>query len=477
MIQNKSPISFSTPVVYPNPTTFGQKFSNFANCSLYLGGRIAYVISPKENIAEVRKESMSFWKTALKISLFVLSAGLIPLVMVIAKAICRRSPKFYQVTKSPKMKPHPHTPSALNHSTDEKKPLKKFATSLIEKFQPPKDEKLKFKFEDKKYLCSKDTHGDTIIQQVNKTLGRGGGAKVTELIDTSAQKRTALKVATSKKLPKEAVYDSAKVEEAEKDLKYEVETLNFLNAKESTIGIQKSPLSPVFKITKTYPSRSKTRHAIEEEVYDGSLDKLEVSTIKDLNVQLSIIYQIAKGVQYFRDKGIVHSDIKPANIFYKNDGNGYRVDIGDFGSSWKKGQFRGLAVTPKYSNASDVSQITNSITEAGQFLSGKKLDIYCLGTTFKELLFGPVTRLRRTVKNRLEERMKKRKIDPKSINTFFVTLERMVMNDSHSFFERLTSKENKRPSIQEVVDAIAVVYEETLPKGIQTSKVYSTIPN
>ncbi|MEO0156158.1 MAG: serine/threonine-protein kinase [candidate division WOR-3 bacterium] len=127
----------------------------------------------------------------------------------------------------------------------------------------------------------------------------------------------------------------------------------------------------------------------EEEVYFIAMEYVDGKSLKDLlnqvkfipqEIALGIILEIAKGLGYAHQKGIVHRDMKPANILIGYDGC---VKIADFGLA----------------QAQDLTTITvtGAIVGTPAYMSpeqaaGKKVDnrsdIFSLGVVFYEMLTG-----------------------------------------------------------------------------------------
>lgn len=52
---------------------------------------------------------------------------------------------------------------------------------------------------------------------------------------------------------------------------------------------------------------------------------------------LSILRQAAEGLQVAHDRGIVHRDVKPANLLVEREGGAMKIMVTDFGIAWGKG--------------------------------------------------------------------------------------------------------------------------------------------
>jgi len=113
---------------------------------------------------------------------------------------------------------------------------------------------------------------------------------------------------------------------------------------------------------------------IETEFCEGHVEK----GIKTIQEAISIVYDVAKGLQYAHNKNIIHGDVKISNILIKNGVN----KISDWGLSKSKiGDSVTLSgATPSYAAPEQISR------EFGK--ADERTDIYQLGNVFYELLTG-----------------------------------------------------------------------------------------
>ncbi|MFH1132843.1 MAG: serine/threonine-protein kinase [Pseudomonadota bacterium] len=103
-----------------------------------------------------------------------------------------------------------------------------------------------------------------------------------------------------------------------------------------------------------------------------------------LDVVLGILHQVAHGLQAVHEQGIVHRDVKPANMLV---GPRFRVAIADFGlveTIDQPGMAQSLAGTPLYLAPELISQ--KALPEKLRHSS----DIYALGISTYEMLTGNV---------------------------------------------------------------------------------------
>ncbi len=92
------------------------------------------------------------------------------------------------------------------------------------------------------------------------------------------------------------------------------------------------------------------------------------------------IRELAKGLGYLHDRGIVHRDMKPGNIFYEE---GY-VKIGDYGLA------KFISVSQHSAQTASVGTVHYMAPEVGSGHYQRGIDIYALGVILYEMLLGRV---------------------------------------------------------------------------------------
>jgi len=114
----------------------------------------------------------------------------------------------------------------------------------------------------------------------------------------------------------------------------------------------------------------------------GSLSTLVKSGL-ELNEALPIIEDIASALDFAHSKGIIHRDVKPENIMFRDN---HSAVLTDFGIAKRKDASDGMTVagavmgTPKYMSPEQIG---------GKELDGR-CDIYALGIMFFEMLMKEV---------------------------------------------------------------------------------------
>jgi serine/threonine protein kinase len=120
---------------------------------------------------------------------------------------------------------------------------------------------------------------------------------------------------------------------------------------------------------------------------------------------LKILIQVCKGLCYAHEHGIVHQDIKPANIFLQS---GDRVRIVDFGLACPTGSEdeEDLVGTPHYMAPEQID---------GEPVD-QRTDVYSLGITAYEMATGQRPFLHKNVQDILNAHREQPIPDPRSIN-------------------------------------------------------------
>ena len=131
---------------------------------------------------------------------------------------------------------------------------------------------------------------------------------------------------------------------------------------------------------------------------------LKRSGILSFTKTMDILEQTCAGLQYAHQKGIVHHDIKPANIFVRNDGQSKILDFGlAFSMEEGASSFKG---TIEYSAPEQIKGLKTD----------KRVDIYTLGLTAYEMVTGQRPWKTDDISESVKLRIKEDIPDPVEIN-------------------------------------------------------------
>ena len=149
-------------------------------------------------------------------------------------------------------------------------------------------------------------------------------------------------------------------------------SLNFHQEAKTIANLNNEHIIKVYDIEK----RFKTIFIIMEHLEGTSLREriIETGKIPEKEV-VDILVKICRGLKYAHQRGLVHQDIKPGNIFLLPDGG---VKILDFGLACPCGSENSLLGTPYYMSPEQVEC---------EPVDGRS-DIYSLGLTAYEMLAG-----------------------------------------------------------------------------------------
>ncbi len=116
-------------------------------------------------------------------------------------------------------------------------------------------------------------------------------------------------------------------------------------------------------------------------------DELQAQSLLPLDRTLAILEQIASALDYAHQRGVVHRDVKPANILLEREGDHLRVKLTDFGLA------RSLEASPQLTQT--LSIMGTPAYMAPEQLDARKrgditgaTDVYALGVVTYEMLCG-----------------------------------------------------------------------------------------
>lgn len=97
--------------------------------------------------------------------------------------------------------------------------------------------------------------------------------------------------------------------------------------------------------------------------------------------RLGLLLQACEALQAAHARGLVHLDLKPANLLLEPAGRGFRVRVTDFGLAGRTGDaFQGRAGTPPYASPEQF--------QGGSHVLGPACDVYALGVLLHLVLTG-----------------------------------------------------------------------------------------
>ena len=204
--------------------------------------------------------------------------------------------------------------------------------------------------------------------QVNGLIGRGGMAEVYKAWNVDLHREEALKV-----LPPQMTFDPSFVE-------------RFLKEARTAASLRHAHIATIYMVSPVTESRP---YFAMELVQGGDLaGLLHRQGSLPLGSALPLLRQIAGALDYAHRQGVVHRDVKPANILLEDDGHGgWNVKVVDFGIARAQEAGDGARLTK-----------TGMIVGTPEYMSpeqggsGEKVDHrsdqYSLGAVAYEMLCG-----------------------------------------------------------------------------------------
>ena len=159
---------------------------------------------------------------------------------------------------------------------------------------------------------------------------------------------------------------------------------------------------------------------IQMELCDSNLSQY-IDDRTEINKEGNYIFinQICDGLEYIHNKNIIHRDIKPKNIFIKNN---QELKIGDFGLSRKKieGTMQTLISSKDLKYTSDIGSLLYSAPELLDSNNyDETVDIYSFGILIYELFNNFKTEMEKTIEI---NKFKKNKVNEIEMTIFDISL-------------------------------------------------------
>ena len=156
-------------------------------------------------------------------------------------------------------------------------------------------------------------HGE---YEIDREIGRGGMAAVFAAFDPGLQRRVAIKAL----LPAVA---------AERDM-----AERFLREARTVAALQHPHVVTVYGVRSNAAVQALAMQFVEGRSLDAALRE---QAPMPLPVGGLVLAQVAAGLQHAHDRGVVHRDVKPANVLLETDG---RAVVSDFGIAQREGVAR-----------------------------------------------------------------------------------------------------------------------------------------
>lgn len=202
---------------------------------------------------------------------------------------------------------------------------------------------------------------------LGEAVGEGSYAKVKEAIDTSTNRKVAIKILTKRKL--------RKLPHGESAVKKEVEVLSKLRHVNIVEHIDYFTVEDKGKIyiVLEYVNGG-TLQGLIERAHDGIMPRRQAQLI---------FRQLLNAVEYMHSRNVVHCDIKPDNMMFTTDGV---LKLTDFGVAEEIGLESDYEILTK-SGGSPAFQ-PPEVKSGGKASSPVKIDIWALGITLYIIATG-----------------------------------------------------------------------------------------
>lgn len=212
---------------------------------------------------------------------------------------------------------HPKIPK-VSHTSEEIESLIASITTIV--FGEQRDDS-QLQFQASQFLMIQNEK----IYLIGQKLGKGGYGNVYLLSPARALAEDNEDVVM--KLAKFNENDRKKHTEAVIAIENEFQILSKIHAQGEVVGIQARPIKIVNIAAQVIGGKY---YGYLGKKYDGDYSQ-EMNSPISLAERLQDFLQILSGLAYIHSKNIVHSDVKPNNVFRKQTLNGKLVHLSDFG--------------------------------------------------------------------------------------------------------------------------------------------------
>jgi basic membrane lipoprotein Med (substrate-binding protein (PBP1-ABC) superfamily)/ABC-type branched-subunit amino acid transport system substrate-binding protein len=195
--------------------------------------------------------------------------------------------------------------------------------------------------------------------EIRREIGRGGMATVYLAYDPRFKRQVAIKV-----LPRQFTHDPKYLARFEQEAQL--------------IGtLEHRAIVPVYD----FGEHNDAPYLVMRYMSGGSLrDRLRGKSLP-LEAIAPVFNALAPALDYAHQSGIVHRDVKPANVFFDHEGFPYLADFGIARLAEVSQSTTGVIGTPAYMSPEQV------INKKGQPIDGRA-DVYALGVMLYEMLTG-----------------------------------------------------------------------------------------
>jgi len=271
----------------------------------------------------------------------------------------------------------------MNHSTGNKNSVSKDLMNIIKSALLKQAKSTEFNFNEKKYLLSLNGESQSLLFAISQKLGQGTFGEVHSVLDITnreSQETVAMKL---------AIEDPLVQQEAKNDVKNEFDMLNEMHSKGNVWGIQAKP-TRFFIILRNGVSEI---YGYLGKLYNGDYSQhINNKGTNFSDEKLFEFHQLLCGLKHLKERGILHGDIKPANILVKSDTETTFVHIADMGGARKATD---ISPTIDFTHSApfvagiDVVALNSNLNNKDEWIKVREaIDVFAMGTVLYNSLEG-----------------------------------------------------------------------------------------